>query len=708
VADPRVVLTPPSTKGPGRWDIFSKHEVTPWSGPSRAVIAGEGNGASAVADPRVAAPKPLDLLAGTRQSWYGGAYGITAPWLVGPTVTGATSPANGRFSYADPIDGSGFGRYGVLGPSSPSGTVTGEAFPSTGAFSYADPRVDLLDGSEGWHHDILGVVTDGDVLGTVTGRAGATTGRFSYAAPAPLDLRPQAGNDRLHWNKYVVVPWDDASKTVTGATRVGSGATSAADPRIHLALHDSAFHHGPALGRWGILTPLDVANTVTGNARVNTGAFSIAVDIPVDLTAPGVWRNRYGVLGLDEQAATVTGNARLHTGRFSIAAKPPAPVDLLPHKDCYDAGYGVLRYDQPSRTVAASADVGCGAYAIATEVPPLVPVDLTPEAVKGNPERVARYGVLRQDQPSRTITGQTSVGCGAYAIATEVPSPIRLELSCSPRADAYGVQGFQREAATITAHFKVDNSRAAVADPRLVHPEYVVLSYEETKRIVDGEVQIPFAIVDPEFPTEPLAIVESLESPPFRWVEHVTESVTKAGKVVRKVKRVRETVALVLISADGTWHRPLTTLELAVLQAFPAEHKGKPLDFGVPPGARGDVATTRAREVVGNAVPPAVARAMAEQMLLSLTVAAGAAPGLGEPGTPVWVRQVRALEEQLRGEGFTVAIPGQTMNFTTGEQLDDGALVWRKAKTKKPKKATRRAARHDVALSRDMACNGLQ
>ena len=190
----------------------------------------------------------------------------------------------------------------------------------------------------------------------------------------------------------------------------------------------------------------------------------------------------------------------------------------------------------------------------------------------------------------------------------------------------------------------------------------------------------------------------------------MTERVTKRGKVSRRVTRVRETVALVLISEDGTWHRPLTTLELAILQAFPAEHKGKALDLGVPAGSRGrgpkaDQAVTAQREVIGNAVPPAVARAMAEQMLLSLTVANGAVASMGDFGTPVWVKNVLALERQLQAEGYVVAKAGVTMNFTTGEQLDDGALVWgNRAKATKPKgtkqAAKRRAVRHTAIASR--------
>jgi len=65
----------------------------------------------------------------------------------------------------------------------------------------------------------------------------------------------------------------------------------------------------------------------------------------------------------------------------------------------------------------------------------------------------------------------------------------------------------------------------------------------------------------------------------------------------------------VILSPDGCWHRPLTTLELALLQGLPAELDGRPL------------------ELTGSAV--------SRQMLIALTEAA-----LGEwsmQSGPVWV-----------------------------------------------------------------------
>ncbi len=614
-ADPRI---------PGGVDLggstgFAKYGVTPWDGATRTVISGDGNGACAAADPRIPGPR------------FKGSLGVLAADEIAGSVTAEANPSTGRFSYAAPVPSPehyGFnGTLGVLRPGDVATPVTGRAGPTTGPFSYADRKaVDLLAGTKLWHDNVCGVLDDGDAAGTVTSSARVTTGAFSRAAPPPL--APQGGNPNMHWDKYRVVPWGGVAGSVIGASRVGSGAQSIAAPIPDLATADSTFHHG---------------------------------------SGPG----RYGVLRQDDAAGAVTGNARLHTGAFSIAADPPRPVDLVPPKTCFDAAYGVLSPDQPSRAIAATAAVGCGAYALADDVPPAPDaINLIPKGM--NPERRAWYGVLDPNEPSRTITGTTSVGCGAYAIADSVPTAVELAIGCEQHAGTYGVQQFTREAATVTANLSIDCGAAAIADPRPAPPPYVVLSFEQTKRIVDGEISVPFAIVDPDRPGEPLALVDSLERPPFRWVD--------VPGARGKAKQKREVVALVLISEDGTWHRPLTTLELAVLQSLPPTIRGEALDFG------GGI--TEQREVVGNMVPRATAQAMAEQMLLTLSVAKASAFILAGPNTPVWVRQVRALEKQLAAEGYFVIKGTKPMNFTTGDVLDDGGLRWKSkaAKAKRPKR----------------------
>lgn len=92
-----------------------------------------------------------------------------------------------------------------------------------------------------------------------------------------------------------------------------------------------------------------------------------------------------------------------------------------------------------------------------------------------------------------------------------------------------------------------------------------------------------------------------------------------------------------IVSEDGTWHRPLTTLELAALQGLPTIVDGRPLQLA-------GTSSTAWRERIGNAVPPPAARAIAEQMLIALVERTEGAMLLRGDGS-VWVRR----EEARRG-----------------------------------------------------------
>jgi site-specific DNA-cytosine methylase len=84
-----------------------------------------------------------------------------------------------------------------------------------------------------------------------------------------------------------------------------------------------------------------------------------------------------------------------------------------------------------------------------------------------------------------------------------------------------------------------------------------------------------------------------------------------------------------IIAADGTWHRPLTTLELAALQSLPTVVDGKPLVLA-------GTSHTRWREAIGNMVPPDASRAIGEQLLRALLINALGVFSLSGT-TPVWV-----------------------------------------------------------------------
>ncbi len=549
----------------------SMDHVLGWTQPSKTVTCAmrPGQGAPSCADPR-----PMQLMG----------HGLPSG-----VVTGGASTTSGRFSYADqrPLNLTLFEdrpnaythKYGVTCANREAATVTTATDLGRGAQSYADPITTRFKGS-------LGVLDAREASGAVTCEAYPSTGPFSYASPppTPLDLEPQKGNADRHWDKYAVRPWDAAALTVHGATRIGSGAPSVAQP---LAMKEGNFHHGAGLGKMGVLPLDEVSSAVTGNARIATGPYSVADDVP----APP-------------------------------AAAPAAPVDLVPREKCFDKAYAVIN---------------------------------------------------RAVEPSNTIAGTSAVGCGAYAITDEVPTPLALGLGCAPHAGAYGVIPAEEPAPAVVAAANIDNSRVALA-ARPAPPPFVVLSYAEAKRVADGHVTVPFAIVDRDHPDVPLAIVEDMAKPPFRWVDRPAK-----GKKGQRgaTERVKVPVPLVLIAKDGTWHRPLTTLELAVLQGLPWQHRGQPLNFGG--GA------TQQRRTIGNMIPAPVGEAFGNQFLAAGLASAAGALFMYGPSGGLWVHPERF--EELRRAGVRRVRQQDLAKIAPGETvlLDDAAPPLRRKRTTIPK-----------------------
>jgi site-specific DNA-cytosine methylase len=177
------------------------------------------------------------------------------------------------------------------------------------------------------------------------------------------------------------------------------------------------------------------------------------------------------------------------------------------------------------------------------------------------------------------------------------------------RPDLFGVLGWDQPAKTISGSARVSasNCPAAVADPRFgisagAHSNlYQVEGWGEAAHAVIGAANVHGgapSIADPRIPAED----------------------------------DRPDPVPVIIAEDGTWHRPLTTLELAALQGLPVfADDGSPLVL--------DGASHSAwRRRIGNAVPVGAAQAIAEEMLRTLLLSSsGATFALGSGG--VWVHQ---------------------------------------------------------------------
>lgn len=259
------------------------------------------------------------------------------------------------------------------------------------------------------------------------------------------------------------------------------------------------------------------------------------------------YRHCHRVVPWSAAANTVTGASRTNCGAQSVA-DPRLPGLALPHRPTrHWAKYRVTPWSQPSGAVTGANRPGSGSPTVAD---PRLPTDPTLATAAYD----HAYGVLAWLAPSYTVHGQSHPGCGTYAVAD-----VRVD-EVAPGAryfgGTYGVLSWEAPGATVTANARPHTGRWCLADPRLPESE------------------------------QPAAV---------RYLDDLDE---------------RPQNPPVIVSSDGTWHRPFTVLELCVIQGFPWSWGGAALDLA------GSVTSVRSR--VGNAVPPPTARAMAEQMLLTL------------------------------------------------------------------------------------------
>lgn len=294
-----------------------------------------------------------------------------------------------------------------------------------------------------------------------------------------------------------------------------------------------------------------------------TGPGGHAVEAVAD---PRPFSNIMVVAGWADPSRSVVGASRVGSGALSIADARFGNVDRV---TAWDGAVGTITHaPAPSSGGAAVADPRAwwgGVYGVTPFGEPAATVTgksglSSGRAAVADPrprtwwQHVA--GVTSWAAPAPTVTAGAKIHAGAFQVADPRP------FLCSPRAGAYRVLRWDQAAGCVTGALGIDNGPAAIADPR-----------------------VPFAIAPAT--AEEIAAAEARPNrpPPFTPI---------------------------IIAADGTWHRPLTTLELLALQGFPL------VDVDVVPIVLDGTSHTRWRMGIGNAVPPPSAEAVGNQFLLAL------------------------------------------------------------------------------------------
>lgn len=377
----------------------------------------------------------------------------------------------------------------------------------------------------------------------------------------------------LRENALGVNGWADTAPVITSHRAPGQGRFSVADPRV------DADWNADVLGvrEWQNHT-----GTVAGRSSPSNGAYSVADPRPP--VAANQTYQQYGVNDWEKSVGTVSGQSAPGGGSHSIA-------DPRLNRKAHSNVYRVVPFDRPAVAVTSSRD---GAVA-----------DPRPE---GKGYTTTKYKVTPYDQSSRAVIGASTTGDGAFAVADP-----RGPHEANQLHGKYPVNEWDEASRAVIGGR--DNGAFAVADPRAFAAQrahyqtgghYGIVDWDQTAYAVSGS-----ACHDNGF--------NSVADP--REVIFDCEPILLPKPDDRLVCRI--------VSTDGTWHRPFTTLDLASLQAlfdpeeifFQVETEyGLEWRCHTPFDLMGGSDVTK-REWIGNMVPGAAATGMAETIGETLILA---------------------------------------------------------------------------------------
>ncbi|NNC07258.1 DNA cytosine methyltransferase [Corallococcus exiguus] len=402
---------------------------------------------------------------------------------------------------------------------------------------------------------------------TVAGPGGA--GLCAVEDPRGLESLAY-GKDGRFTNQYRVGDWDSAATCVTGVTSMTAGMPSAADPRPLDAL---GLGHAPRRGAEGVTAWDAPAPTVRGVARHDNGGAAVADPRGLDalaLRADGR-AGTCGVIDWRESAGTVIGMPYVSGGSTPVSVADPRGLEgvALTHTrgERFSDQYRVQGWSAPSKTVTGATDIQVGAPSVADQrVLELVGLGQTATGAGSYHGRPGLFGVMDERAPAPTVSGSATVSSSntpaALADSRAAAALDALGVGPTCRNGFYGVLEWDSPARTVTGSLQVDNGSAAIADPRPA-PRPVI------------SIHLALALLAEGWEPPKGALAPAILSP-----------------------------------LSGCWHRPLTTLELAVLQGLPPVVDEQPLEFVSSSDAR-------VRSMVGDGIPAGGALVWQEEQLLA-------------------------------------------------------------------------------------------
>jgi site-specific DNA-cytosine methylase len=310
------------------------------------------------------------------------------------------------------------------------------------------------------------------------------------------------------------------------------------------------------------------------------------------------WAGAWKIVPWDETTNAVTAATKGVGQSTGVSAVADPRLEFV---QGFGNKYRVVNHEEPCPTVTGSR-LGSGA-----------PIYADPKV----PEYANLCKVADWDEPSTTITGANHPTNGALSVADK-------RIRCESRPGLFGIADWDRPINTITGNMSVSssNSVAAVADPRLNKREgrypgtYRVIPWSEPASTVIGQTDIQSGALNVSDPRISEKWSGAGNYGIMSWDEPA-KTVTASGDIHAGTSAVADPRIpepddrglFIIIAADDTWHRPITTYEMAMLQGFPRTTKdGRAFELV-------DCSDGKAREYIGNAVPVQTAIAIGNSLL---------------------------------------------------------------------------------------------
>jgi site-specific DNA-cytosine methylase len=244
------------------------------------------------------------------------------------------------------------------------------------------------------------------------------------------------------------------------------------------------------------------------------------------------------------------------------------------------------------------------------------------------------------DKPYGAVTG--GAGFGRSNGVAAIADPRFIDNEKSRHTTHYRVSKWAEAAGTVTGASHVANGRISIADPRLANgsrytSKWELHSWNGIATAITGTPDIQSgapSIADPRISCSPRSGTMGVMdwNKPGKTVIGAGDIHAGAAAIVDpRVPGDIENGIWVILAEDGTWHRPLTTYELAMLQSFSTHlADGRPFQLSGKSDAKW-------RERIGNAVPAAAGEAIADVMLTAMMASAENMWILSPTGTDIWV-----------------------------------------------------------------------